>query len=106
MGWHGPLLNFEPFGPTMAMLIGRAPSTRSRHTETMPRLSLLILVALLTVATLLELTVTLAKHTAVLLILATQASIDACQWIHEHREAILTRANAMRNRAGMAFCYA
>ena len=88
------------------MLIGRALSTRSRHTETMPRFSLFILVALLTVATLLELTVTLTKHTAVLLILATQASIDACQWVYEHREAILTRANAMRNRAGMAFCYA
>ena len=72
----------------------------------MPRFSLLILVALLTVATLLELTVTLAKHATVLLILATQASIDACQWVYEHREAILTRANAMRNRAGMAFCYA
>ena len=88
------------------MLIGRATSTRSRHTKIMPRLSLLILVALLTVATLLELTVTLAKHTAVLLILATQASVDACQWIYEHREAILTRANALRNRAGMAFSYA
>lgn len=72
----------------------------------MPRFSLLILVALLTVATLLELTVTLAKHATVLLILATQTSIDACQWVYEHREAILTRANAVRNRAGMAFCYA
>ena len=72
----------------------------------MSRLSLLILVALLTVATLLELTVTLAKHAVVLLILATQVSIDACQWTYEHREAILTRANALRNRAGMAFCYA
>ena len=88
------------------MLIGRAPFTRSRHTETMPRFSLLILVALLTVATLLELTVTLAKHATVLLILATQVSVDACQWIYAHREAILTRANALRNRAGMAFCYA
>ena len=88
------------------MLVGRAHFTRSRHTEIMPRFSLLILVALLTVATLLELTVTLAKHTAVLLILATQASIDACQWFYEHREAILTRANAIRNRTGRVFCYA
>ena len=88
------------------MLVGRAHFTRSRHTETMPRFSLLILVALLTVATLLELTVTLAKHATVLLILATQASVDACQWIYEHREAILTRANAIRNRTGRVFCYA
>ena len=72
----------------------------------MPRFSLFILVALLTVATLLELTVTLAKHATVLLILATQVSIDACQWVYAHREAILSRANALRNRAGMAFCYA
>ena len=72
----------------------------------MPRFSLIILTALLAVAELLELTLTLAKHTAVLLILATQASIDACQWTYEHREAILTRANAIRNRAGQAFCYA
>ena len=103
---HKPLLCFEPFSPTLAMLIGRAPFTRSRHTETMPRLSLLILVALLTVATLLELTVTLAKHATVLLILATQTSIDACQWVYEHREAILSRANAIRNRTGRVFCYA
>ena len=98
------LLCFEPFGPTLAMLIGRAPFTRSRHTETMPRFSLLILVALLTVAT---------SHRdpvqawVVLLILATdESSIDACQWIYEHREAILTRANAIRNRTGRVFCYA
>lgn len=72
----------------------------------MPRLSLFILVALLTVATLLELTVTLAKHATVLLILATQASVDACQWVYAHREAILSRANAIRNRTGRVFCYA
>ena len=49
---------------------------------------------------------TLAKHATVLLILATQVSIDACQWIYAHREAILTRANAIRNRTGRVFCYA
>ena len=90
----------------LAMLIGRAPSTRSRLVEPMPRFSLLILAALLTISELLELLLTLTKHTAVLLILAAQVSIDACQWTYEHREAILTRANAIRNRAGQAFCYA
>ena len=90
----------------LAMLIGRALSTRSRHAEPMPRFSLLILAALLMISELLELLLTLAKHTAVLLILATQTSIDACQWAYEHREAILSRANAIRNRTGRVFCYA
>ena len=72
----------------------------------MPRFSLLILAALLMVSELLELLLTLTKHTAVLLILAAQVSIDACQWVYENRETILGRVETIRERVGQAFCYA